>query len=172
MTDSRKNFLGVSAFVVILVILYALLIIGQMKTSAAEQVKFELPPDSPEAQALHIIEAEVKPRSIASFGINERMMTVTYPIKNSNYLGNISPIASEFELLRISCQLRDAGYVTQTFQFLITMPTKQGEQVDGYAISLDKKVVAELDCDNLQNVSVPQIASEYEYLYMNAKQDE
>jgi len=166
MVRKHKNLIGVSAFVITLVILYVLLIIGQMSISASEQVKFELPPDSPEAVALNIIQNEVKPRTVASFGINETQMTVTYPIKDSNYMGNISPIATEFELLRISCQLRDAGYVTQAFQFLITMPNLDGEQTDGYAISLGKKTVQNLDCNHLQDVSVPAIADEYDYLYM------
>lgn len=167
MTTSHKRFFGISAFIVSLTILYALLIVGQMKISASEQVRFELPPDSPEAKALTIIQNEINPRDVARFGINGRTMSVTYPIKQSLYMGNVSPIASEMELLRISCQLRDAGYVEQTFQFLITMPTKQHKQVDGYAISLDDDTIEALDCNNLQDVKVPDIAEQYEYLYMS-----
>jgi len=166
MSKSRQRIFGVSAFVVCLTIIYVLLIVGQMKTTASSQNRFVLPEDSPEAQALNIIQNEVNPRDVSQFGINGRMMSVTYPIKSSNYMGNVSPIASEMELLRISCQLRDAGYTEQTYQFLITMPTKQGEQVDGYAIVLDDKTVADLDCLNLQDVSVSEIADEYEYLYI------
>lgn len=167
MTTSRKRFIGISAFIISLIILYGLLIIGQMKISASEQVRFELPPDSPEARALQIIQNEVNPRDVVHFGINGQMMSVTYPIKQSQYMGNVSPIASEMELLRISCQLRDAGYNKQTFQFLITMPTKQGEQVDGYAIALDDDTIEALDCNNLQDVQVSEIADQYDYLYIS-----
>lgn len=167
MALKRNNLIGVSAFAITLVILYGLLLIGQMKISASEQQpRFVLPPDSPEGIALGIVQAEVNPRPVTSFGINEKQMTATYTIKDSNYMGNISPLASEFELLRISCQLREAGYVTQAFQFLITMPTKDGEQTDGYAISLSNKTVQNLDCEHLQDVSVPAIADEYDYLYL------
>lgn len=172
MSKSRQRFFGISAFVASLTILYVLLIVGQMKISASEQVRFELPPDSPEAVALNIIQEEVNPRNVAHFGINERLMSVTYPIKTSNYMGNISPIASEMELLRISCQLRDAGYVEQSFQFFITMQTKQGKQVDGYAIVLDDHTIADLDCLNLQDVLVADIADEYDYLYIQDTKDD
>lgn len=172
MSKSKQRLFGVSAFIISLTVIYVLLIVGQMKTSASTQTRFELPADSPEANALNIIQNEVNPRDVAQFGINGRTMSVTYPIKASSYMGNISPIASEMELLRISCQLRDAGYDEQTFQFLITMPTKQGEQVDGYAIALDDKTIADLDCLNLQDVLVSEIADEYEYLYINDTKDE
>lgn len=171
MTQSRKRFFGISAFIVSLTIIYVLLIVGQMKITAAEQVRFELPADSPEAKALTLIQNEINPRDVASFGINGRTMSVTYPIKTSLYMGNVSPIASEMELLRISCQLRDAGYNQQTFQFLITMPTKQHEEVDGYAIALDDGAIEALDCQNLQDVSVSTIADQYEYLYMSDFKD-
>jgi len=171
MSKSHQRVFGISAFVVSLTIIYILLIMGQMRTTAASQNRFELPADSPEARALNIIQNEVNPRDVSQFGINGRTMTVTYPMKSSSYMGNVSPIASEMELLRISCQLRDAGYTEQTYQFLITMPTKQRKQVDGYAIALDDKTVEGLDCNNLQDVSVSEIADEYEYLYIYDTKD-
>ncbi|GEM_PF-2728096 len=172
MSKSRQRIFGMSAVVVSLTLIYALLIVGQINITAATQERFELPADSPQARALNIIQDEVNPRDVSQFGINDRMMSVTYPIRGSHYMGNISPIATEMELLRITCQLRSAGYVDQTFRFLITMPTKQGEQVDGYAIVLDDSTVEDLDCLNLQDVVVSEIADEYEFLYIHDHKDE
>lgn len=171
MSKSKKRIVSALAIIISLSIVYGLLIVGELSMTTSTQTRFELPEDSPEAQALNIIQNEVNPRSVAQFGINGDMMTVTYPIKDSNYLGNISLIASEMELLRISCQLRDAGYIDRTYQFLITMPTKEGEQVDGYAIALEDDTVAELDCVNLQDVSVSEIADQYDFLYLEDTKD-
>ena len=91
MTQARKRFIGISAFIIILTLTYVLLIVGQMKITASEQVRFELPPDSPQAEALNIIQNEIQPRPGHEFWHQRTLDERDLSYQNQQLYGQYQP---------------------------------------------------------------------------------
>lgn len=148
------------------------LLIAQDRFSEPEQfsgLEF-IEPDSPQGEVVEIINQYIRPRQISNFVMDDRIVAVRFPVAQNALMGRIDLDYSNYEVIQISCALRDAGLTEYSFEYVLTMLGEDEEEnevvLDGIGVRLEEETINELDCSDTQALRLDAIADDYTLIYL------
>lgn len=101
---------------------------------------------------------------IATLIANDRVVTLRYAL--SDFSASAARHQAEVEFPRFVCALREAGFTQQEFAFTGTIQVVDsfGNEgtAEGVEMILPARTVAAINCDNLSNVDLSEIAERYD----------